>query len=259
MEPPLPKTQMQAKKDFSIQSDINHQFSLELIKTTSTIEILCSYKDELLNHIYKTEFSLEDLKKINRYFVLFETIDEIYDDLVLLLDKKNTQITEENKNIKINIPLESIKLKEIEFTLKEEVKNDNETIQQLFSLVYELKKEIKEVKDENIELKTRISNLENYIEKQKELKEEKKNINSSIIKENTNGKNTIINWIKEKIKINKIKFEKIFEMNSNGTRSEDFHRYCDNKGPTLTLVKTTKNKIFGGFTPLDWDCSRQKK
>ena len=41
-------------------------------------------------------------------------------------------------------------------------------------------------------------------------------------------------------------------MNENGTDSEDFHKYCDNKGPTLILVKTTKNKIFGGFTPLNW-------
>ena len=41
-------------------------------------------------------------------------------------------------------------------------------------------------------------------------------------------------------------------MSENGTKYEDFHQYCDNKGPTLTLVKTTKNKIFGGFTPLNW-------
>ena len=41
-------------------------------------------------------------------------------------------------------------------------------------------------------------------------------------------------------------------MSENGTTSEDFHKYCDNKGPTLILIKTTKNKIFGGFTPLNW-------
>ena len=41
-------------------------------------------------------------------------------------------------------------------------------------------------------------------------------------------------------------------MSENGSKSEDFHKYCDNKGPTLILIKTTKNKIFGGFTPLNW-------
>ena len=47
-------------------------------------------------------------------------------------------------------------------------------------------------------------------------------------------------------------------MSINGSTSKDFHNYCDNKGPTLTIVKTTKNKIFGGFTPLNWDNSWSK-
>ena len=41
-------------------------------------------------------------------------------------------------------------------------------------------------------------------------------------------------------------------MSSNGNKSTDFHKYCDNIGPTLTLVKTSKNQIFGGFTSLNW-------
>ena len=48
-------------------------------------------------------------------------------------------------------------------------------------------------------------------------------------------------------------------MSENGTDSKDFHKYCDNKGSTLILVKTTKNKIFGGFTPLNWDNSSYTK
>ena len=42
-------------------------------------------------------------------------------------------------------------------------------------------------------------------------------------------------------------------MSKNGSNSDDFHKYCDNKGPTLTLIKTKKNQIFGGFTPLNWN------
>ena len=36
------------------------------------------------------------------------------------------------------------------------------------------------------------------------------------------------------------------------SKSKEFHKFCDNKGPTLTLIKINKNKIFGGFTTLDW-------
>ena len=64
---------------------------------------------------------------------------------------------------------------------------------------------------------------------------------SSIIKNDNDNINLIKNWIEETIKKDKIKFELIFKMSENGNKSEDFHKYCDNKGPTLTLIKTTKN------------------
>ena len=48
-------------------------------------------------------------------------------------------------------------------------------------------------------------------------------------------------------------------MSINGSSSKDFHNYCDNKGPTLTLIKTTKDKIFGGFTPLNWHNKNEDK
>ena len=41
-------------------------------------------------------------------------------------------------------------------------------------------------------------------------------------------------------------------MSENGTKSNDFHKFCDNKEPTLNLIKTTKNLLFWGFTPLEW-------
>ena len=62
----------------------------------------------------------------------------------------------------------------------------------------------------------------------------------------------IVNWIEEKTNKKLVKFELIIKMSENGSKSEDFHKYCDNKGPTVIIVKTTKNKIFEGFTPLNW-------
>ena len=76
---------------------------------------------------------------------------------------------------------------------------------------------------------------------------------SSIINNDINSHILINNWIEETINKKEIKYELIFKMSENGTNSEDFHKYCDNKGPTLTLVKTSENKIFGGFTPINWN------
>ena len=78
---------------------------------------------------------------------------------------------------------------------------------------------------------------------------------SLIINDDINQQKVISNWISEKINNNIINFEKIFTMSINGSSSKDFHKFCDNKGPTLTLIKTTTNKNFGGFTPLNWEYS----
>ena len=42
-------------------------------------------------------------------------------------------------------------------------------------------------------------------------------------------------------------------MSENGSECIDFLKYCNNKGPTLTIIETKNNNIFGGFTPLNWD------
>ena len=53
-------------------------------------------------------------------------------------------------------------------------------------------------------------------------------------------------------KLEKWKLNVIFRKSVNGSYSEVFHKYCDNKGPTLTLIETENNQIIGGFTPLNW-------
>ena len=40
-----------------------------------------------------------------------------------------------------------------------------------------------------------------------------------------------------------------------GFSASDFHKHCDNNGPTLTVIRSTNNHLFGGYTPLPWDSS----
>jgi len=47
----------------------------------------------------------------------------------------------------------------------------------------------------------------------------------------------------------------LYRASANGWTSANFHSNCDNKGPTITIIKTNKDKIFGGFTSLPWDQS----
>lgn len=48
--------------------------------------------------------------------------------------------------------------------------------------------------------------------------------------------------------------KKIFQASIDGKwTAESFHANCDNKGPTVTFIRTTDDRIFGGYTEVSWD------
>ena len=55
------------------------------------------------------------------------------------------------------------------------------------------------------------------------------------------------------------KSELLFRKSTDGSKTEDFHNKCDNKGNTMTINETTKGYIFGGYTELQWDQSEKFK
>ena len=59
----------------------------------------------------------------------------------------------------------------------------------------------------------------------------------------------LIDWINKKI----IRAQLLYRRTNNDDSYETFHKLCDNKGPTLTLIKATDGFIIGGYTPLNWD------
>ena len=44
----------------------------------------------------------------------------------------------------------------------------------------------------------------------------------------------------------------LYRGSRDGWDAKDFHRLCDNQGPTVTLVKSSAGRISGGFTTVSW-------
>ena len=44
----------------------------------------------------------------------------------------------------------------------------------------------------------------------------------------------------------------LFRSSRDGTTAAAFHRHCDRKGPTLTLIKDTDGNVFGGYAGVEW-------
>ena len=193
----------------------------------------------------------------NREDELLAEVDQLYNDI-----RNDEIILKQSEKLpnKVRINLERSKSNEF---------NDKN----LALFIHEcmcMEKNIKEINEENRNIKASLNNNDIEIQFNYETQlntilqnfkkfgkliilDKNKTFDTEILNEDKYKQESIINWIKESINKNKIKLEKIFSMKIISNSSKDFHNYCDNRGPTLTLIKTTKNKIFGGFTPLNFE------
>jgi len=65
----------------------------------------------------------------------------------------------------------------------------------------------------------------------------------------------LLDWIDKK---RDFTLDLIYKGSEHGFSSSDFHKKCDNMGPTLTLIKSKKfEQVFGGFTKQPWNQSNQ--
>jgi len=72
--------------------------------------------------------------------------------------------------------------------------------------------------------------------------------NSQIIGNNKGWQNSLNQWLGN----NKKEVELLYRATRDGFNSEKFHRLCDNKGPTITLVRDNEGRCFGGYTSANW-------
>ena len=268
-----------AENTFNITSNKNNNFIVIFSNISNYIHVKSHFIKEQIKKEYEKVYFLDELKN-NKYLSICDSIDEIYDQIIL--EAKNSTektIIEENNKISIIININHIKIKYIKFTLFEKIKSDRNLIQDLLDEINNLKnnteekfikleKDNKNLKDEIFLLKEENKKLyENYnllLKDIKEIKGKNNSINqysqynqdllylSSILNSDINGTNKIKSWIKEKTNKDSLTFKLIFRMSENGYKGSDFHKYCDIEEPTLILIKSKCNNIFGGFTPLSW-------
>ena len=56
-------------------------------------------------------------------------------------------------------------------------------------------------------------------------------------------------WVSEKAKPN---FKLLYRGTRDGFDANSFHTKCNNKGPTVTVIRSNHGKIFGGYADMDW-------
>ena len=243
------------KISIKIESNSNVKYNIEFIGYSSYLNIKISNDEE--SKVYEQKFSMDKIKLISKYFLICESISDVISSIEPNIKQSN--LIEENNNIHLIIPLNHPLCKEAIFIIHETIKIFSP--KELFNIITELKNNNKNQQNiinkqqETInllwvninELNERVKILENKIKETKNENDDNYSLNNSkIILNDKEKEKTIRNWINPN---QNIKFELLFRKSRDGSSCKIFHQYCDNKGPTLTLVETTKGYKFGGYTP----------
>ena len=240
------------EKTFELISNGNHEFKISLINGGSFLFINASSINSLQSLKYQQKYSLDLIKK-NKFFNYYETIDEILDELILIIENKKVSLSEEKNEITLIFQLPIKKIKEIIFTLKEDKKSDNEKIDELFSILMNLKKENEILKKEMMKkienIENKLDNIEKKLMEKKEREIKIENIDSNILTDITNIE-LINNRLKndEILRKKNIVYKLLYRATRDGDDASIFHQKCDNKIQILAVFKTTKGLIFGGYT-----------
>jgi len=141
---------LKAENKYNITSNKDHLFNIIIKNLSSSIEMTASYQDNIELKFFFEKYCLKKLKE-NKFLSICDSIDEIYEELILEFSKNNSIILEDNNHINIKLPIAHAKFKELSFILNKKIKPDKELCKELYKVVFDLREQIKNNERENSE------------------------------------------------------------------------------------------------------------
>ena len=230
-----------------LESSKNSKFKLKIENSNNKLYVCATNLTTNPIKNYNRELTLEQIQE-NKYFSFCDNISEVINELSEI---KNTKIEEEDSHITLLIPINSKKYKEFIIKIEETSISKEKKNEELYSIVNELL-------IENKNLKLKVEALEEKFDKEikliKEILDGKKDLETNII--TSCQYQQLKDWINPN---RKMEFHLLYSATRDGDNRKAFHDRCDNKAPTITIVQTQKNIIFGGYTEAQWDSERCTK
>ena len=233
----------------SIEFEINKErYKLKISNDSSKIQL--SLQDFSSSTEYYLEKSLEDLKKINRYFSIFTDSGDLSINLIKQVKKDNITINKDSNscNLQIKNPIND---EEFILTLeKSESLNSTEKgsaeCRGSPELVSKLKKRIEDLEKRMKELESKIGEGRTIAHISEEFNDSEKIFTSNII--NHKEEAIIKSWFNTKI----LSAELIYDTTNDGDSIDDFKNKCFGQFPTLFIIRTDMGFMFGGYATTAW-------
>ena len=210
-------------------------------------------KDEL--DVYKGHIDLYTLQEKDRYFKMYDKIEDAYEDILTSFSKDKYELIKEENHLVVNIEIEvNFKKSIISIILdKKEIQSEDLT-KSLYRLASKYIKENNGLKNEILELKDKINSMEEKLNFLYEHIKKKEGYSDTVFKKsklfNEKQIEIIQNWISPK---KYFKCKLIYDAKEKGDKVSTYHSLCDNKGPTLTIFTTSDNLTLGGYLSVSFN------
>ena len=79
---------------------------------------------------------------------------------------------------------------------------------------------------------------------------------SVIVGDNVHHLANLSTWLKPVAQSESSKWKRCWRASVDGWAASTFHSGCDNKGPTITIIRVGGTYIFGGYTNLSWSAGK---
>ena len=218
-------------------------YTLYLANESNSLVIKITEDDSIPLRTFSATFSLNDLIKENRYFKFFETIDEIIIEFQNLMEDNKVEFSVETSVFLLILHLPLKVIEEVKLSIPQKNINSKDIISELCISLNDLRKKVKYLENQMISKLSEEKLKESLLSKEIILNEEEEKM--------------IKNWILKKLnkENSKIELNLLYKLTRDGDSSSSFHNKCNNKGNTLTLLKTTRGYRSGGFTTQNWSSS----
>ena len=253
---PLSASKVIIKEEKSFKKD-NFKINIGKIDSNNQIIIKIIFADEI--NVAEKIFSFDDLTKLIKPLRVNDNIDELYSNLNELFNKNEYSIKEKEKKVEISIDIynnQGIK-ESYSIFLDENEQYNNQIHKNIIKRIMKLENDNIILKKENQKFSEEIINLKKQIEEIKKILFKNPFItysNSHIIKNFQDFQDfqfvfdKIENTTSKKVK----NLELLYRASENNGSGRIFHEKCDGKTPTLIVIHTKNDYIFGGYTEKSW-------
>jgi len=233
----------------------NKKYFIELSEDNNGIAMKFIEEDDnkALPHIYKGSFKFNELKEKNRFFTIYDSIEDLFVFFNGIIEQKKLIIKKELNELKtIWVFIKGISEDKIQLTLSMVNIDKDEIIDSLIN-------EVQHLKIENNQLNKRISLIEERLNTIEKGKEEETENNEGLI-------NNIITCKIDSDKLKfflfqkqKIQFKLLYQATRDGDEIDDIIDKIKGYSPTLFLIHTRKGIICGGYTHALWNMDGKYK